>query len=101
MPAPVIDTHVAADAPTRTWDGRVGRLIEGGVVGGRATARSPPNRHAVYCRRLGERAIDVAAPCHDMPPHGDPANSDHPGGGPSKQGFMRYFHTIASAMHTQ
>jgi hypothetical protein len=101
MPAPMIDTHMAADAPDRRSYGRVGRPVEGGVVGWWATARSPPNRHAVYCRRLGERAIDVAASCHDMPPHGDPANHDHPGGGPGKQAFMWYFHTIASAMRTQ
>jgi len=101
MPAPMIKMHMAADAMDCDSDGRVGRLIEGDVVGRWATARSRPNRHADYCRRLGERAIDVAASCHDMPPHGDPANHDHPRGRPGKQVFMRYFHTIASAIHAQ
>jgi hypothetical protein len=30
MPAPMIGTHMAADAPDRRSDGGVGRLIEGG-----------------------------------------------------------------------
>jgi hypothetical protein len=88
-------------APDRRSDGRVRRLIEGDVVGVWATARSRPNRRADYCRRLGERAIDVVASCHDMPPHDDPVNHDHPSGGPGKQVFMRYFHIVASPIHMQ
>jgi hypothetical protein len=76
-------------------------LIAGDVVGGWGSACVRPNRDAVYCARLGERAVDVGGSRHDIPPHCDPANQDHPRGGPGNQVCIRYFHKIANAMHTQ